>query len=239
MQYIVEELDYQVTPLGAISLRRRSEPRLEGQILYEVKLDDDFLMSSLFTEAEIGLATLGLATQRGQNLNVVVGGLGLGYTAAAVLENPAVASLSIIEAIEPVIEWHEKGIGPLGRALALNSKCTMLHADFFDLATRNQPFDVRGEGKLVDAILLDIDHSPVHCLNPGNQSFYKPEGLRSLKTKLVPGGVFGLWSNDPPEPDFTALIESVFGSAESHIISFANPYSGEDSANTIYLAVVT
>ena len=81
-----EELDYQETPLGAISLRRRSEPRLNGEILYEVKLNEDFLMSSLFTEAEIQLAKLGLATMEGSDWDVVVGGLGLGYTAVAALK---------------------------------------------------------------------------------------------------------------------------------------------------------
>ena len=48
-----EELDFQQTPLGDISLRRRSEPMVGGQIVYEVKLGDEFLMSSLFTAAEI------------------------------------------------------------------------------------------------------------------------------------------------------------------------------------------
>jgi hypothetical protein len=61
MTFEFEELDYQKTPLGEISLRRRAEPRLEGKILYEVKLGDEFLMSSLFTSAEIQLARLGLA----------------------------------------------------------------------------------------------------------------------------------------------------------------------------------
>jgi len=63
MALVFEELDYQKTPLGDISLRRRSEPRLNGKILYEVKLNDDFLMSSLFTEAEIQLTRLGLAAR--------------------------------------------------------------------------------------------------------------------------------------------------------------------------------
>ena len=83
-----EELDYQKTPLGEISLRRRVEPRLEGEILYEVKLGDEFLMSSLFTHAEIQLARLGLAALEDAGLDIVVGGLGLGYTAVAALEDP-------------------------------------------------------------------------------------------------------------------------------------------------------
>ena len=77
MTFDFEELDYQVTPLGDISLRRRAEPRLGGTIVYEVKLGDEFLMSSLFTEAEIQLARLGLAAldDTGENTFDVTGDL--------------------------------------------------------------------------------------------------------------------------------------------------------------------
>ena len=80
-----EELDYQETPLGAISLRRRSEPRLGGKILYEVKLGEEFLMSSLFVEAEKALAAIALQSLDAEELDVVVGGLGLGYSATEAL----------------------------------------------------------------------------------------------------------------------------------------------------------
>ena len=55
-----EELAWRATPMGEISLRRRVEPSL-GVDVYEVKLGDEYLMSSLFTVAEVALATLGLA----------------------------------------------------------------------------------------------------------------------------------------------------------------------------------
>ena len=128
------ELDYQETPLGAISLRRRSEPRLGGKALYEVKLDDEFLMSSLFVQAEEELAALALQSLNAEELDVVVGGLGLGYTAAKVLENETVRSLLIIETIAPVISWHRLGLVPLGDKLALDSRCSLVHGDFFELA---------------------------------------------------------------------------------------------------------
>lgn len=93
MTSLFEELDYQKTPLGDISLRRRSDPRLDGELLYEVKLGEEFLMSSLFTEAEIQLSHLVLDRLEDTDWDIVVGGLGLGYTAAAVLENSKVRSL--------------------------------------------------------------------------------------------------------------------------------------------------
>ena len=237
MTFDFEELDYQQTPLGDISLRRRSESRLDGKILYEVKLGEEFLMSSLFTEAEIQLAKLGLAELNGSELDIVVGGLGLGYTAVAVLESPSVRSLNVIEVMAPVIDWHRRGLVPLGSQLDADSRCKLVHADFFELAKSSSiDFDDSDSDRLVDAVLLDIDHSPSHWLNPGNSTFYSQQGLRKLAEKIHSGGIFGLWSNDPPAADFTHLLESVFESAKSHIVNFPNPYTGGESSNTVYLA---
>jgi spermidine synthase len=237
MTFEFEELDYQETPLGAISLRRRSEPRLEGRILYEVKLGEEFLMSSLFTEAEIQLARLGLAELEGSDLDIVVGGLGLGYTALAALENPSVRSLIVVEVMEPVIDWHRQGLVPLGKELVSDPRCTLVHADFFDVASScSVGFDRSDPNRRVHAVLLDIDHSPSHWLNPGNSAFYTLQGLRILAEKLHPGGVFGLWSNDPPDAGFIRLLDSVFQSSESRIVTFPNPYMGGESSNTVYLA---
>ena len=237
MQLDFEELDFQQTPLGDISLRRRAEPRLDGQILYEVKLNDEFLMSSLFTEAEIQLARLGLAELDAGELDIVVGGLGLGYTAVAALENPSVRSLNVIEVMAPVIDWHRQGLVPLGSQLTSDPRCNLVHADFFDVATSpGIGFDGSETSKRVHAVLLDIDHSPSHWLNPGNSAFYSQQGLQKLAEKLHPGGIFGLWSNDPPEAEFTRLLESVFESSRTHIVTFPNPYMGGESSNTVYLA---
>ncbi len=74
MTFVFEEIDYQETPRGAISLRKRSEPRLDNILLYEVKMNDEFLMSSLFVEAEVQLSKLGLEKFGNQELDVVVGG---------------------------------------------------------------------------------------------------------------------------------------------------------------------
>ena len=237
MTFVFEELDYQETPLGAISLRRRSELLLEGRIIYEVKLGDEFLMSSLFTDSEVQLARLGLAALEGPDLDVVVGGLGLGYTAVAALQDPSVRSLMVIEAMEPVIDWHRRGLVPLGNELTSDPRCTLVHADFFALAaSADGGFDRAAPAGLVHAVLLDIDHSPSHWLNPGNGAFYTASGLRNLAGKLHPCGVFALWSNDPPDDEFTRLLDTVFQSCASHIVTFANPYTGGESSCTVYVA---
>jgi len=231
-----EELDFQKTSLGNISLRRRADPRLDGEILYEVKLGDEFLMSSLFTSAEIQLAKLGLAALEGTDWDIVVGGLGLGYTAAAALEDPSVRSLMVVEVMGPVIDWHRSGLVPLGKKLVSDPRCTLVHAEFFEIASLSGGFDRESPTRLAHAVLLDIDHSPSHWLNPENSAFYTAPGLRNLADKLHPGGIFGLWSNDSPDAEFTHLLDTVFQSSESHIVTFPNPYSGGESSNTVYLA---
>jgi spermidine synthase len=237
-----EELDYQETPNGVISLRRRAEPRLNGRVLYEVKLNEEWLMSSLFTEAEIQLAHLGLSLTRKSiptNLKVVVGGLGLGYTAAAALENSAVSQLCVIDIMQPVIDWHQNHLVPLGEALTSDSRCTLTHGDFFAMATREKPgFSIKMDYP-VDAILLDIDHSPSHWLNVKNKSFYSAASLIKMASKLAPGGVFGLWSNDPPDADFQTLLDSIFDTTETHDVHFSNPYTNGKSSNTVYLAALS
>lgn len=107
MDKLFEELDHQRTPLGELSLRRRKIAMLDGEIVYEVILNDEFLMSSLFHAAEDALAQRALLLLDLPELHVVVGGLGLGYTAAAALACPRVASLAVVEFLEPVMDWHE------------------------------------------------------------------------------------------------------------------------------------
>jgi spermidine synthase len=221
--------------MGAISLRRRHDPLLDVDV-YEVKLDDEFLMSSLFTVAEIELARLALAQVAGDGLDVVVGGLGLGYTARAVLQDPRVRHLTVVEALDDVIGWHRRRLLPLAADLIDDPRCHLVHDDFFAVIARGTGTDADTPGRRFHVIAVDIDHSPRHLLHPSHAVFYRPEGLRRLAEHLYPGGVFALWSNDPPDEDFTATLAQVFASCRAHVVSFDNPLQGRQSANTVYVA---
>jgi spermidine synthase len=230
---LFEELDAQETVKGTISLRRRIEPSRQVDV-YEVKLGDEFLMSSLFTVAEIELARLGLAAVDGDDLDVVVGGLGLGYTALAALEDPRVRSVAVVEALRPVIDWHERGLLPEADGLADDPRTTLVEADFFALVT-GDGFDPGQPGRRVDAVLLDVDHTPDHVLHPSHAPFYEVEGLQALTRHLRPGGVFALWSDDPPEPAFLERLGQVFADVAAHVVAFPNFLTGGESANTVYV----
>jgi spermidine synthase len=230
-----EELDFQKTDIGELSLRRRRVISLGGKEIFEIKLGDKFLMSSLFTKAEIALADFALAELDGTALEVVVGGLGLGYTARAALDNPAVKSVVVIEALPIVIDWHRRGLVPLGPPLMADERCRLVQADFF-AAIRSRVLDPEKPGHLFDAILLDIDHSPQDRLDTLHESFYQVEGLREVATHLRGGGVFALWSDDPPEDDLLRALDGAFAECRAHIITFPNPLLGNDSASTVYVA---
>ena len=230
-----QELDYRQTPLGELTLRRRRDPST-GADVHEIKLNDEFLMSSLFTVAEVELAHFALAELTAERPQVVVGGLGLGYTAQTVLEHQNVGSLLVVDALAEMIEWHQQGLIPAGKTLSADPRCRLVHGDFFALLRSGQGFDPETPGRRFDAIVVDIDHSPRHLLHPGNADFYEPEGMRRLAGLLSPGGVFALWSNDPPDEEYTATLATVFTDVRAEVVSFPNPLQDKDSTNTVYLA---
>jgi spermidine synthase len=234
MSRAFEEIDHQSTPMGEISLRRRLEPTLQVDV-YEVKLDDEFLMSSLFTASEEAVARLGLAERSGDSLDVVVGGLGLGYTAKIVLDDVRVARLQVIEALPQVIEWHRDHLVPLGADLTADERCSFVHGDFF--AKVADGIEQGDDGpKRFDAILVDIDHTPSHLLSPSHASFYQQAGLARVREQLLPGGVFALWSDDPPDVEFMESLDEIFAGVAAHVVHFPNFYTGGESACTVYVA---
>ncbi len=232
-----KELDFQSTPIGDLLLRRRRMPQFPDLDIYEIKLGEEFLMTSLFHESEEQLAKLTLATLNKDNIHVVVGGLGLGYTTAAALEDSRVKSVTVVEFLKAIIGWHESGLVPLGKGLTEDKRCQFIHGDFFAFSRDTaRGFDPCMPNQKYDAILLDIDHTPNHILHPTNSRFYSETGLAELATHLAAEGVFGLWSDGAPEQSFVDRLGKVFSNAEGHLIEFDNPITGGVSRGTVYLA---
>ena len=236
MSRAFEEIDHQATPMGDISLRRRLEPTLQVDV-YEVKLGDEFLMSSLFTASEEAVARLGLAARDGDDLDVIVGGLGLGHTAKTALDDVRVKRLQVIETLPQVIWWHRTHLVPLGAALTADDRCTFVEGDFFAMVADGIEHGA-DEPTRFDAILVDIDHTPSHLLSSDHAGFYRSAGLARVRDQLLPGGVFALWSDDPPDPEFVALLDETFDRVRAHIVAFPNFYTGGESACTVYVCAV-
>lgn len=232
-----EFLDHQSTPMGDLSLRRRREPVLDIDV-YEVKLNDEFLMSSLFTSAERALATLALAEVAGEGpLDVLVAGLGLGYTAAEALIDPRVRGLDVVEALEPVISWHQRQLIPDTRQLGGDPRSRLIHADFFAVVAGHDRFSPTAAERH-HVVLVDVDHTPSHHLHPSHGAFYTRVGLGQLARRMHPGGVFGLWSDGGVGDAFADVLASVFTTSDAHSVQFPNPYTGTESSSTVYVATL-
>lgn len=234
-----EELAWEPTAIGEVSLRRRQDP-VTGTDIFEVKLGDEYLMSSLFTVAEIALADLALGWLGRREVgptgwDVVVGGLGLGYTADAVLADDRVRRLIVVDALAPVISWHQQQLVPLGQPLTTDPRCQLVLGDFFAMSSESG-FDPGSPDHQFDAVLVDIDHSPRHQLGAGNGDFYTVAAVRRLAERLNPGGVFGLWSNDPPDQEYLEVLGAVFAEVAAEVVAFANPLQQRTATNTVYLA---
>ncbi len=239
MGILFEEIDSQPSEIGEITLRRRRIPALSNRDIFEIKLGEEFLMSSMFVDAEVALADLGLGTTEGDHLSVVVGGLGLGHTALAALKHERVEELLIVEYLEPVIRWHQQELVPLGKDINADARSRYVHGSFFDLAlggAQSGSFDPEVPGKEFDAILLDIDHSPRALLNDSNASFYTTENMGLMAAQLKPRGVFAMWSNEGEDAAFMDVLNAVFTDAVCHVITFFNPFQNKESFGTVYVA---
>lgn len=191
------------TPLGLLCLRRRALLSRPGTIVTEITLDHELLMSSYLTESERALARYALEMCPRSDLEVLVGGLGLGYTAHEVCAaaGDRVLRVEVVEYLPQVIAWLEQGLMPLASQLQADDRVAVVEGDVF--ARLAAPPDRR-----YDIILIDIDHSPTEHLGRDNASFYTEAGLARARRHLTEDGVLGVWSYARHTPFSTALRQA-------------------------------
>ncbi|MFW6061221.1 MAG: spermidine synthase, partial [Planctomycetota bacterium] len=156
--------------------------------------------------------------------------LGLGCTAAAVLEHRNVRRLVVVELLAPVIAWHRERLVPVADALMDDPRCVLVAGDFFTHVGQT------AAEQQYDAILLDIDHAPDCLLHERHGGFYSAAGLRNLARCLRPGGVFALWSAWQPPAEFLDLLATVLPTVRAHAVEFFNPHVNETDANWVIVA---
>jgi len=224
----LEILAYEDSPLGILCLRRREPLSMPGTVVTEVTVNHEFLMSSLYTASETALSTLALEMHQGEALRVLVGGLGLGYTAQAVLESPRVVEVVAVELLPQVVGWLEDDLIPLSAELKGDPRFRTEIGDFF----------ARLAGSPVerfDLILADIDHAPDQNLSGANLPFYTLEGLERARTHLAPGGLLAVWSS-ADSAAFRKALEGVFNEVRVEPITFLNELVDEETTDWIFLA---
>ncbi|MBW2292844.1 MAG: spermidine synthase [Deltaproteobacteria bacterium] len=224
----LEILAYESTPLGALCLRRRELLSRPGTVITEITLDHELLMSSYNTDSERALADEALSRHSGNDLSVLVGGLGLGYTANQVLRSQRVQQVDVIEFLPEVIGFLRDGLVPLSAELLADPRFAVREGDVY--AILRAPTD-----ESWDLVLIDVDHSPDERLGASNASFYTEAGLNRAKQHLAPGGILAVWSYAENSP-FVDALHSTFAVVETVPVSFENDLVDEEHTDWLFLA---
>ncbi len=224
----IEILACESTGLGLLCLRRRELLSQPGTVVTEITLNHEYLMSSYNTLSERQLAVHALEMNSHENLQVLVGGLGLGYTAGEVLTSSRVASVEVVEFLPPVIDWLQCGLFPLAEQLQADSRLSLVAGDVYERLSR--PPDRR-----FDLILIDVDHSPDENLDDANASFYTEAGLSQAKAHLAPDGVLGVWSYAESSP-FADALHGVFQNVVVKEATFNNTLIDQVTTDWLFFA---
>lgn len=224
----LEILAYDESPLGPLCLRRRELLSQPGTFVTEVTLNHEFLMSSLYTDSERVLAHTAIESHGENDLSVMVGGLGLGYTAYEALQSPRVARAEVVELLPEVIGWMRDGLVPLSPELNNEPRFTIAQGDVYQRLAEPP-------AQLFDVIMIDVDHSPDERLAEGSISFYSVQGLQAAKRHLNPGGVLAVWSYAESSP-FAAALREVFANVRVEPVSYENQLIDQQRTDWLFFA---
>ncbi len=228
----LEILAYESSPLGPLCLRRRELLSQPGTVVTEVTLNHEFLMSSLYTDSERALARTAIQIHARDDLRVLVGGLGLGYTVREALLSKRVARVEVVELLPQVIDWLARGLVPLSSELQVEMfderRLVVTEGDVYRRLAG--PPD-----ELVDVILIDIDHSPDERLGDESAPFYTTRGLQAARRHLAPDGVMAVWSYAESSPFVDALHE-VFEHVHVESVTYHNQLVDEYPTDWLFLA---
>lgn len=181
--------------LGELVLRRRPGP------VFELIINGVFLMDTADTSTERLLAEV-VGERHPAPRRVLLGGLGLGCTLAALLDNPQVARVDVTE-IEPVlVSWLRDGRVP-GVASLLSDHRVDVHVDDVRELLARSP-------ARYDAVVLDVDNGPAFLVHERNAGLYQRPALADAARALRPGGVLVIWSA-APAPELRQVLEHTVG----------------------------
>lgn len=199
------------TAHGEVALRRR------GGVL-ELVVDGAFAMDSLDTTTEVELGRVALA-DHDHPRRVLVGGLGLGFTARTVLADARVERLDVVELAAPLVDWARDGLVPELAGLEDDDRCRLWVADVAQVlsgaADPSGPWDL---------VLLDVDNGPDFLVHAHNAALYSDAGLAAAARSLAPGGRLVVWSSHAA-PGLLAALDAVArrtgGASQERVLSVA------------------
>jgi len=224
----LEILAYEPSPLGMLCLRRRELLSQPGTTVTEVTLNHEFLMSSLYTDSERALANTAIEMHGGEGLRVLVGGLGLGYTAREALLSERVEQVEVVELLPQVIDWLERGLVPLSNELCGEPRLVVTQDDVYQRLA-SPPVEP------LDVILIDVDHSPDERLGEDSAGFYNTQGLLAARQHLAADGVLAVWSYAEHSP-FADALRAVFAQVRVEPVTYDNQLVDEQPTDWLFFA---
>ena len=154
-----------------------------------IRVGAKILMSNRMHDSEEALAEIALGRAVSPRA-VLVGGLGLGYTARAVLDRvPPDAEVTVLELVPELVDWNQRHLGMLAGHPLRDPRCRVVVGDVFDTLQRSPA--------AFDVILLDVDNGPQELTQAKNQRIYGEGGVRACLGALRPRGVLAVWSAGP------------------------------------------
>lgn len=189
---------------GEVLLRRRGEEHAADTL--ELRVNGVFVMDTRETTSEIELAAAALELVENPR-DVVVAGLGLGFTTQRVLADHRVEQVKVVEIEEAVVGWMRDGTIPHGPALLADRRVHIVNADIV--------VAVAEATSTYDLVLLDVDNGPGFLVHAANSGLYQRDFLTSVREILNPGGALVVWSADPA-PELAVVMEEVFGNCAEH-----------------------
>jgi spermidine synthase len=185
---------------------------------FEIRCNLFELMSSRNPVSETALAQLTCAGAA----RVLIGGLGMGYTLRAVLDQlDPNAAVTVAELVPEVIAWNRGPLAVLAGHPLDDRRVTVCEGDIAEV--------IRANPGTFDVILMDVDNGPEAVLFPANQVLYEAEGVELILSALRPGGVLGLWAADR-----SANFERVIAGFPSERVDIG-VLGNDGPAHTIYL----
>lgn len=215
------------SPRGEIVLRERRERDAgpNAPAVLELRVNGVFVMDTLETSSEKGLATAALK-QVDRPRNVVVGGLGLGFTMHELLADKRVERLVVVEIEDALVQWMRDGTVPHGPSYLADERVTVITADIRVAMAEATP-------AAYDLILLDVDNGPGFLVYDDNEAIYQGEFLGQVRDALRPGGAVVIWSA-AESPRLQAEMQDVFGNVVP--IPFDVSLQSRDEHYWIYLS---